>query len=61
MLTPDELHNVLIGKQIDGVETLITESNDIYKVELRLTDGTVITLSPTSFNYGGQHLNVDIS
>lgn len=61
MLTPDELHNILVGKQIDGVETSLTENNDIYKIELRLTDGIVITLSPTSFNYGTQHLNIEIS
>lgn len=61
MMTPDELHNILIGKEIEGVEVSTTVSDEIFGIELRLKDGTVITLSPTSYNYGGQHLNVDVT
>ena len=61
MITPNELHDILIGKEIEGVEVSTTASDEIFSIELRLKDGTVITLSPTSYSYGGQHLKVDLT
>ena len=58
-MNSNELKELLIGRTIEAV--LISESYDdeIHTVELKLDDGTNISLSPTSFNYGGQYLIVD--
>lgn len=61
MMTPDELHNILIGKEIQGVEVSTNVSNDVLGIELRLNDGSVITLTTTSYIYGEQKLKVDVT
>ncbi len=51
----------LVGKTISNVSVSTTEEGSVYSVCFSLSSGEVVYLYPTNYNYGGQHLRVDVS
>lgn len=59
-MNPEKLKNIFMENKIENVEVSTTDvDSNIYSLEIRFSNGAVISLSPTSYNYGGQYLNVD--
>lgn len=48
------------GKTIESITTGLTEEDSIYSIYIRLSNGDILSISPTNYNYGGKHLNVEI-
>lgn len=59
MSTPSEILKALEGKTIETVDLHETEDGEIYSFQILCTDGSRVDVSPTSFNYGGQHLRIE--
>lgn len=59
MSTPFEILKALEGKTIESVDVHETEDGDVYSVQISCNDGSRVDISPTSFNYGGQHLRIE--
>ncbi len=59
MSTPLEILKALEGKTIESVEVHETEDGAVYSFQISCDDGSRVDISPTSFNYGGQHLRIE--
>lgn len=57
----NELKQKLIGLTIEDVSSSMTYSDEIFSLELKLSDGSTLTLEPTTYNYGGQNLIVEMN
>ena len=49
------------GKTIETIEVGETYEEEVHSISIKFTDGDKLEVSPTSYNYGGQHLVVEIS
>lgn len=55
----NELKEKLIGLKIEDVKSSMTSSDEVFSLTLTLSDGTSISMEPTTYNYGGQNLVIE--
>lgn len=51
----------IVGTTVESVKIGETEMGDIHSIEIKFSNGEMIDIYPTNYNYGPQHLNVDFS
>lgn len=61
MTSQTELIETLTGQTISEVDVQTDSENSIHTVKLKFANGVCVEFSPTSYNYGGQHLVIDIN
>jgi hypothetical protein len=49
------------GETIQSVEAGETYEEEVHSISITFTNGSKLEVSPTSYNYGGQNLIVEIS